>query len=73
LCAVILLTIIRIILRESFTLLTVAAGIAISALCMLFVNRFLPLPRMSDFSVLRLFLYPFYLIWQVYVAGICAI
>ena len=71
--AVILLTIIWIILRETFTVLTVAAGIVISALCVFFCYRYLPLSGTSKFKTLRLMIYPFFLIWEVYVAGISAI
>ena len=71
--AVLLLTFVWSILRESFSILTVAAGIVISALCIFFCHKFLPLPRTPELHVLRLAVYPFFLIWQVYVAGLSAI
>ena len=71
--AVVLLTVIWIILRETFTILTVASGIVISALCVFFCNWLLPLSKTSNFNILHLIIYPLYLIWQVYIAGISAI
>ena len=71
--SIVLLTVMWIVLRESVTLLSVATGIAISTGCVYFCHRFLPLPKTSNINPLRLAVYLFYLLGQVYVAGFLAI
>jgi len=71
--ATIILTVIWMILRESIAISTVVAGFAISAGCLFLCHRLLPLPNMAHFHPLRLILYLFYLVGQVYIAGFSAI
>ena len=70
---IILLTIIWTILRESVSILGVAAGLAISFCCVFFFNRFIPLPKSEPIKPFRLAIYVFYLIGQIYIGGIEAI
>ena len=71
--ASILLAAVWIILRESFAVWTVVTGFAISAGCLFLCHRLLPLPPMAHIMPVRLVIYLFYLVAQVYVAGLSAI
>jgi len=70
---IILLTAIWIILRESVSILAVAAGLAISFCCVFFFHRFIPLPKSEPIRPFRLVIYVFYLLGQIYIGGIAAI
>lgn len=70
---IILLTIGWVILRESLTALTFAEGIVISAGCIYFCNKLLPLPKTSDINLFRFVLYLLFLAGQVYKSGFWAI
>jgi len=63
------LTLVWIILREDIHWITIAQGVVVSIGCLYFSARFFPLDKMTDVSFRRLFLYPFYLIGQVYLFG----
>ena len=71
--ATITLTACWVILRESLTVSTIAVGFAVSASCLFLCHRLLPLPKMAHFRPLRLIVYLFYLVVQVYIAGFFAI
>ena len=65
----IFLTFIWVILREDFTLPTIAIGVIISIGCIAYSRKFLPLSEVKNVRFFRLFLYLFYLIWQIYLSG----
>lgn len=65
---IILLTAVWIILQEGFTILIVVSGLAISVCCVFFARRFLPMPRPAPIKPLRLLLYLFFLLGQMYSA-----
>ena len=71
--SVLLLALIWLILRESFSLIDIATGIIAGACCFYIYIRFLPFSKMEKINLFRLAAYPFYLIWQVYSAGFGAI
>ena len=58
-----------ILLMESVSLGTIASGLVFSVFTWLFCNSALPLGKISNVSVIKLAMYPFYLIGQVYLAG----
>ena len=59
-----------VILSESFSLLNVSAGLIFSILCVIFTQKFLPLePVENDVKLLRIFYWPIWVIYQIYVAG----
>ena len=62
-----------IILRESFSIITVVSGLFVGACCVLFSRRAIPLYKTESIKPLRLMLYLFYLIGQIYIGGISAI
>ncbi|MCL2568631.1 MAG: Na+/H+ antiporter subunit E [Oscillospiraceae bacterium] len=66
---VIALTLVWIVLREEIGIATIVQGVVVSIGCLYFSNRFFPLDKMTDASFHKLILYPFYLIWQVYLNG----
>ena len=68
--SIILLTAVWSILREQFSILVIAMGIVISIFCIWFCFRFLPQQKVTKINFLRLAIYPFYLIGQIYVYGI---
>jgi multicomponent Na+:H+ antiporter subunit E len=68
--ALALLTLVWSVLREDFTLPTVFTGLAIGGACIWFCHKFIPLPKTSGIRYSRLVIYYFYLIFQVYLAGI---
>ena len=70
---IILLTAVWIILRESLTVVTVVSGVVISALCVLFSRKFIPLARTERIRPLRLIAYLFYLLGQIYVGAFAGI
>ena len=65
---VVFLTIVWAILQESFTIWTILIGLLISVIGVLFTHRFLPIPSISGIKPLRILTYPFFLLWQIYVA-----
>jgi len=70
---IVLLTVIWVILRESFSVATIIIGIIVSALCVLLSRRLIPLTRTETVRPLRLLIYLPYLLGQIYVGGISAI
>ena len=67
---IMLLTLAWVILTESFSIYSLAAGIAISIISVYIFDRFLPLPKIDNFSPLRFTVYLFYLFGNVYVSAI---
>ena len=68
-----LLTIVWIVLCEELSVPAVATGIVISAGCVYFCRKYLPLTTITGVKFLELGIYPFYLIGQIYLAGFDAI
>ena len=66
---VIILTLVWIILIESYSLLTIASGLLIGGGCVLFSSRFLPLDSIKGVSFGRLALYPLYLVGQIFASA----
>ena len=65
-----ILTLIWAILREEFTLFTIGTGVVISVFVMIYSHKFIPLRKIRNISFFRLIPYFFYLIGQIYLAGI---
>ena len=70
---IILFSIIWVILTESLALWSIAAGVVISAVCVYFCHRLLAMEKISNVNLWKLFLYAFYLIGQIYLAGFAAV
>ena len=66
-------TIVWIILTESLSPLLILAGFVVSVGCVYFCSKMLPLEKISNVNYWRLFVYVFYLIGQLYLAGMSAI
>jgi len=71
--AVLLLTFVWVILRESLAVSTIATGVVLSVGCVYFCRKFLPLPKTSDIRLFMFALYLPFLLGQVYIAGFSAI
>jgi len=70
---IVLLTIVWVILCEKLSVTTVATGIAISGGVVYFYRKYLPLNKITGVSFLKLAMYSFYLVGQIYIAGFNAI
>jgi len=70
---IILLTIVWVILRESLTVVTAVAGLVLSACCVLLSRRLIPLAKTEPVKPLRLFVYVFYLLGQIYIGAIASV
>jgi len=64
-----LLTLVWVVLRESFSVADFIIGIIISVFCIWYSQKFIPFSTIKGVSFLKLALYPFYLLGQIYVAG----
>ena len=64
-----ILAIIWVVLREEYTVVDLAIGVAISIACVAYSKKFLPLQGIKNVNFLRILFYVFYLIWQIYMAG----
>ena len=71
--AFVFLMLIWIILMESVSWITLVSGAFISVVCLWFSLKFMPLKKISDVYFTKLFLYPFYLIGQIYIQGFLVI
>jgi multicomponent Na+:H+ antiporter subunit E len=71
--AVTALTVIWCILREEFSPSAVGTGFFVGVVCLFLYRKLLPFPILSDFYILKLIPYPFFLLFRVYVGGISAI
>ena len=70
---VLALTFIWAILAESFALNVILVGFAVSVVCVLCFYRFFKLERIKNVNLIRFFIYLFYLVGQIYLAGFNAI
>ena len=70
---VIILTVVWIILIESYSLITIASGIFIGVCCVFFSSRFLPLKKVEGVNYKKIALYPLYLIGQIFVSAVYVI
>ena len=71
--SIVLLTAGWIVLREDFSVVTIATGFVVSAGCVWLCRKYLPLERIEGVNFLKLAGYPFYVAGQVYLSGIAAI
>ena len=62
-----------VILNEEFSALKFAAAVLVSIGCVYYCYKFLPLSKITGVKAYKLITYPFYLIGQIYLAGIQAI
>jgi len=70
--SVLLLTIIWIILTENLSLTQAIVGLTVSTACVACFNKLFPIESITGIKIWRLFLYFFYLIGQIYMAGFAA-
>ena len=70
---ILFLTVVWSILWEELSVPTVITGIVVSAGCVYFYKKYLPLSKISGVNFLRLAMYPFFLIGQIYISGFHAI
>ena len=70
---VMLLTIVWIILCEDISIGTAMTGIVISAGCTYFYQKHIPLSIITGVNFLKLAMYPFFLVGQIYISGFHAI
>jgi len=66
---VIALTLVWMILIESFSWIGLSSGIVIGAGCVFFSNSYLPLDKIKGVNFNKLITYPFYLIGQVFLSA----
>ena len=67
---VLTLTLVWIILVENLSLPFIAVGLAISIGCVIFSSRYLPLAKIENVDFAKLATYPFFLLGQVFSAGV---
>ena len=67
--ATIALTFLWVLLREEFSVSTVIIGFIVSAACMFYSQKYLPLEKIADVNFFKLIFYPIYLLGQIYWAG----
>ena len=67
---IILLTLAWITLSEGFSPRILIVGVFLSVGCVYYCYKFLPLSKITGINAFRLVLYPFFLIGQIYLAGI---
>ena len=70
---VMIFTIIWVILTENLSFWSIGTGHILSIICVYICGKLLRFERISNINYWRLFLYVFYLIGQIYIAGIAAI
>jgi len=60
-----------VVLREDFSAITLVSGVLVSAACVVYAKRYIPLrPKMLEkIRLANLLFYPFRLVWEVYAAG----
>ena len=71
--AVLILTAVWVVLRESFSVATVATGVALGIGSVFFCNKLIPLPQASRVNPLRLVIFLLFLFKEIYKAGFWAI
>jgi len=67
--AVIALTAIWIVMREQFSIFDLVLGAAAGIACIFFARRFLPIEEEDTAKLSRLFLYPLWILGQIYMSG----
>ena len=67
---IIALAAVWVLLKENVLLSTIVAGIVLSICCVFFCRRFLPLVRSKNINPFWLPVYLFFVIFQVYLAGL---
>ena len=67
---IILLTLVWVVLVESFSVFSIIAGIAISTFSVLIFRHFLPLQKYTEFRFFRFIAYLFFLFGNIYVSAI---
>lgn len=60
-------------LTESFSVLNILTGLVLAIICVLFTQKFIPLPAITDVNLTRIFYWPLWVIVQVYIAGISVV
>ena len=68
-----LLTVIWMVMRESFSVSTAATGLVVGSCCVLLSRRLIPLPSTERVKSLRLIPYMFFLLAQIYIGSISAV
>ena len=63
------LTLLWIILQESFYIFTILMGVVLSVVCVFICTKLLPLKKIANIKAGKLVAYIFYLIGQIYLAG----
>ena len=66
---IIALTIVWVILVESYSFQNIVIGFVVSVVCTYFCNKSLHLDKIASVNLIKLAGFPFYLVWQVYSAG----
>jgi len=64
------LSIVWIILSEDISWRGLAIGLLVAMICMHFSAKFLPFEEVYDINFYKLATYPFYLLWQILLAGL---
>ena len=72
-CLVVLFTAIWVILAESYAVLQIAIGFAVSIACVLCAHYFIEMDRITNVKIWKFITYIIYLIGQIYLAGFNAI
>jgi len=67
---VLALTFVWIILVESLSFIAIAAGVAISIICVFFVKKYLPFEKIKGVNFNKLVTYPFFLLGQIFSSSI---
>jgi len=67
---VVALTLMWIIMVESFSAVSIMVGITISVGCVFFAHRYLPLAKIKGVDFGKLATYPFFLVGQIFSSGI---
>jgi len=67
---VLALTFVWIILVESLSIIAIATGLAISAVCVFFAKKYLPLEKIKGVNFGKLATYPFFLLGQIFSSSI---
>ena len=70
---ILFLTAIWVVLQESYSYQTIIIGLVLSVAGVIFVQRFVPLPEISGIRPFWLIIYPFYLLWLLYIADFAVV
>ena len=67
------LAVLWVILVEEFSLVSIIGGVLIGGGCLYFARKMIPLKKVEGVNFLKLILYPFYLIGEIYWVGFLVI